>query len=162
MPEKLDLNKELVRVPGVEKKTEIKLPNDAAEEYSERVRSWLAKLVEKHHDTDPHLGLTDPKEPGRYKLLDPYDLTHEDLIIADKFRKGELTVEEFSKYQKSIGEYVSNLEKEGRGIREVEEDPRQKFEAWIGNEMLIQLLKKKHPEKYKSRPIDEDMGDALF
>lgn len=162
MPEKLDLNKELVRVPGAEKKTEVKLPSDAAEEYSERIRSWLAKLVEKYHDTDIHLGLTDPEKPDRYKVLDPYELTHEDLIIADKFRKGELAVEEFSKYQKSIGEYVSKLEKEGRGIREVEENPRQKFEAWIGNEMLNRRFKEKHPERYKSRPIDEDMGDALF
>lgn len=162
MLEKVDFKEELAREPSVEKKTEIRFPEDAAEEYANRVRLWLAKLVEKYHDTDPHLGLTDPNYPSRYKLLDPYKLTHEDLIIADKFRKGELTVEEFSKYQKTIGEYISKLEKEGVSIRESEESPRQKFEAWVGNEMLINVLKKKHPDKYKPRPIDEDMGDALF
>ncbi len=104
-----------------------------AKEYAEGVRDYLRDL--KNRNADIH-----------FESINPDELIYDDLMIADKFRKGNLNEEEFNEYRERLRSYVDSTKRDNGEKFNLLEDSRVNFSAWILNKMIIAKFKEKHPE----------------
>ena len=91
----------------------------------------------KNENKNPHL-----------QDINPDSLNYDDLILADKLRKGTLTNEEFEEYQKSLKPYYEEVRKQNPKADHDSHNTRSNFIAWVGNIMMNQAYRIKHPEKF--------------
>ncbi len=117
-------------------KGEVKLKFEGiAEKYAEEIRAFLWHV--KNENKNPHL-----------QDVNPDSLNYDDLIFADKLRKGTLTNEEFEEYKKSLEPYYKEIKKQYTVAEHGFHNTRSNFEAWVGNIMMNHAYRKKHPEKF--------------
>lgn len=117
-------------------KGEVKLDfGGIAEKYAEEIRAFLWQV--KNENKNPHL-----------RDVNPDSLNYDDLILADKLRKGTLTNKEFEEYQKSLKLYYEEVRKQNPMADHDAHNTRSNFIAWIGNIMMNQAYRIKHPEKF--------------
>jgi len=126
MKEKLDLIKD---------SSEIK--EDLAENnksYLDELRSEITELKEKN--LDPHC-----------KLINPQQLTDEDLMVFDKFKKGELQEGDFENYRRNLQLYFySQKEALGEQFSSLK-DSRSNFLAMLLNKVIDRNIQKNREGK---------------
>lgn len=125
------ISEEIEETPAV---SEIDI-DEIAKKYAENIRVYLKELK-------------DRGENIHFENINPSELTYDDLIVADKLRKGELTNKEFEEYKKSLQPHYDKLRAEKSATDYHHNDSRCNFEAWVNNEMLKLAYQKKHPEKF--------------
>lgn len=134
-------------IKSIKQEKEKALPNldEIAGKYAHELRNELAALKkrEEEFDRDFPENLSENESENHLKKINIGDLTHEDLIIFDKFKKNTLTDSEFKDYQNRINEYI-NLQ---RGIKKESfkpfADSRENFAAFILNKMIDGKIKNK-------------------
>ncbi len=142
-PQKLNHPALLAKEEQHQLKGEVKIDfGGIAEKYAEEIRSFLWQV--KNENKNDHL-----------QYVNPDSLNYDDLIIADKLRKGALTNKEFEEYQKSLEPYYEEMAKRHTASDYGSHDTRSNFIAWVGNIMMNQAYQRKHPEKFPG-------GEPLF
>ena len=101
--------------------------DEIAKEYAEKVRDYLRQLKDKKADV-------------HFNDINIDELTHDDLIIADKFRKGILSNIEFQEYCKGLKPYFDLKIKEEKNFK-IFKDSRANLEGWIGNKLMVLTAK---------------------
>lgn len=109
-----------------------------AKEYAETVRDYLR-------------GLKNQKADIHFESIDPDELTYDDLMIADKFTKNDLSEKEFKKYRERLQAYIDSAKEESGDKVNVLENSRVNLSAWILNKMIISKFKEKHPESHAEK-----------
>ncbi len=104
-----------------------------AKEYAEKVRECLRDLKNKNADI-------------HFESIDPDELTYDDLMIADKFQKGNLSKKEFNEYRERLQSYIDLAKRDNGENFNLLKDSRVNLSAWILNKMIISEFKEKHPE----------------
>ena len=104
-----------------------------AKEYAEKVRERLRDLKNKNADI-------------HFESINPDELTYDDLMIADKFQKGNLSKKEFNEYRERLQSYIDLTKRDNGENLNLLEDSRVNLSAWILNKMIIFEFKEKHPE----------------
>jgi len=133
----------LEKNPELKSNVEIEL-DDIAKEYAEKVRDSLKDQQEKGADTDL-FGKSGAAELHMNKI-DFNDLTYDDLMIFDKFNKGDLSKEDFDSYGQRLKEYFDKQKEEKGEDFSFFEDSRSNFQAMIRNGLIERTDMKKHPE----------------
>ena len=104
-----------------------------AKEYAEKVRERLRDLKNKNADI-------------HFESINPDELTYDDLMIADKFQKGNLSKKEFNEYRERLQSYIDLAKRDNGENFNLLKDSRVNLSAWILNKMIISEFKEKHPE----------------
>ena len=81
-----------------------------------------------------------------FESINPDELTYDDLMIADKFQKGNLSKKEFNEYRERLQSYIDLTKRDNGENLNLLEDSRVNLSAWILNKMIIFEFKEKHPE----------------
>lgn len=112
------------------------------ESFREEIRKIKEEELRKEKEGekfDPH-----------WRIIDPSDLTEEDMEIWKKFKDDTLTPEDHEKYSESIGEYIKKKygsvpngkkEREER-LKKVLKDSRVTFLAYLNNKLMPRWWKK--------------------
>lgn len=119
--------------------SEMDVVDEIAKEYAEKVRDYLRQLKDK-------------KENAHFDDINIDELTHDDLIIADKFRRGILSNVEFQEYCKGLKPYFDLKRKEEKDFK-IFKDSRANLEGWIGNQLAIPTIISEKIKKRRRRIV---------